>query len=262
MLTYITMHLSTGILSAALAVVASAEVAFYGTQGDSGDYVTCASDDISDAKLIETLGEPYQNELEDGKTYFQDLGANATCISANDDDDGMKRRVASPSKLDARADDRVTCSKYTGQCRDQYQSATNSCDDGYTKQLFSLDGHLPDTWCVRDCEAVDRKSCRGEQCNYSTELCNRPGSALKHCSEALSECRGQPVAMPEDRFTGKILHDNFAFFGSYCKSRRLTCVSYKDGACSVNEDLIREYKEHARKQNYGNSFASFGKPRQ
>jgi hypothetical protein len=259
----------------------NAAVNFYGSERPDGDYVTCEVPDVSDDEVSAALGMLYfpseivpgSNDLQFNETLIcgdlasltvefvcYDFGGDSTCVPTHDNtdtdadtdaDSDADAGVDADSDTDESNTDAVSrrslahlekragaaCNEWSSECRNQYQSTTGGCASGYQKELYEVQGFSADVWCTKACTDEEEKVCQDQKCPKSKQDCDKYGS-FNACIEALTKCAGSPVTMSEDYCKVKYFSP---YFENLCRDKGHACVTYQNGACTLNATDYREF---------------------
>ncbi|KAL4927629.1 uncharacterized protein BDV17DRAFT_266119 [Aspergillus undulatus] len=254
-----------------LAAMSNAAVTFYGS--NNGGYVSCefpyarvdnaapfyislvypGLDMAGQAALhFETEEITCGNELDRSLQFeCQVHHANSTCIpsdtinsSPNSNSNSHpasvpRRSLLTPLVKQASAE----CDRYTGSCRNQYQSSTGDCASNYTTKYITAGDNAPEMWCTKPCTEEEQQSCRKNSCDDWRPQCEGQSTNRALCVNSLLFCKGTPVSMQErwcaaDPFTavGKGL-------GAYCERQGKECYKYSEGACTLSREYVEEYQQ-------------------
>lgn len=243
------------LLSSYTAAVANAAVLAYGTDGLTGDYVSCDIKNATDTEVAAYLSLLYPDQVtEDSNDLLfdtvmtcgdsisrefafscNDVGGSSLCTSAADGSDVTKRNEPALAK---RA---VKCDIYTGRCTDEYQSGTAGCASGYFREAFQHSGGAIDVWCTKACSDEETSNCTTIKCKELKTPCEQTASD-KDCVAALIECKGTPVKTTETFCSLDGLPDSTEF-AAFCRQKILKCVEYKDGQCTL---LLNDFNDYQR----------------
>lgn len=181
-----------------------------------------------------------------------DLGAHSICIPKNSTATASRvRRVRRSSPSNSKRDGGAKCDSYSGQCRNQYQSSSGYCSDGYEKEHFGVSGYTQDTWCVKPCTEKEASACHTSVCNRVRPQCEGRYTSSDTCMEALVECRGNPVKVKQEWCKPEF----FGFYGGsifggtfddFCKQQKSNCLEYANGACRLDKPSWDNYVAMAR----------------
>lgn len=271
-------------ISAYVLASTTAAVNFYGSGCPDGDYVTCEVPDASDEEVSAALGMfyfsseivPESNDLQLDEPLVcgdlasavvefvcNDMGGDSTCIPTQPDTDsdstgagadttntgsgatGDEAEAVSERSL-AHLDKRAgaVCEGLTSLCKNQYQSTTGTCADGYEETDYEAEGQDAETWCRKPCTDEEKQVCKDQRCSpQSKKQCDSSGDP-RYCADALALCAGSPVKMAEAVCDTKYMSQLFNKFcgdGDRVGAGVEVCVSYDADACTLNDNQYKAF---------------------